>query len=445
MEPTPETPSAEEVLGYCLGDVERFQFALNRDAARRAAGLAGAVQFAREHPFIYAVPGDPEPEATAERCVVLEASARLQVSEATVRSLAHTATEASERLPRLWERAQDGFATIAQVEQAVALLSRFPDDPILVAMFDDALAQIVLTASAGSFRQKARLLARKLAPGDPVADHAAAFARRRVVFETAGDGMSWVLALVATTDAVAIQRRTTATAKHLGKKMRDGRTRDQIRADLLVGWLRGTDTPTAVKTKVFVTVPVDVLAPAAQATVRRDAAAPGGPDLGSEPRIAGTAEDALDPATAVKLLLQAGSFTRVITDPVTGVVLDMDRRSRRITRAQYEWLLLTHGTCTRDGCTRPAIDTEIDHFTGYHSPQRGPTNIRNLHPFCEPEHHTKDKTRLRYRRRPDGTTAFRSPTGFETAPDPDPHRDPVYLSTLQRLLRDRPHYTDPPF
>ena len=52
----------------------------------------------------------------------------------------------------------------------------------------------------------------------------------------------------------------TATAKHMHKHERDGRTRDQIRADLFVAWLTGHGTPTAVKTKVFVTVPVQLLA-----------------------------------------------------------------------------------------------------------------------------------------------------------------------------------------
>ena len=429
------------MLAYRFDDVTRFQYDLNRAAARRAWALADALTFAREHAAIYALPGDPDAAGTAQRCAVIEAAARFHLPESTVRTLAHTADEARTRLPALWAQAWEGFATMRQADLAVTLLVGLPDDPDLVAGFDAALAELVLTASAASFRRKARLLARRLTPSDPAADHAVAFTKRRVIVETADDGMSWVHLYIATTDAVAIKRRATATAKHLTKAQSDDRTRDQLRADLTVAWLRGTSTPTAVKTKVFVTVPLDVLAPDARASVRRHAAT-GGQDVGSEPRLlGGEPGETLDPLTATTLLLDTGSFTRVITDPVTGIVLDMDRRSRKVTRAQYEWLILTHGTCTRDGCTRPAADTEIDHWTGYHSRGRGPTNIRNLHPFCEPEHKTKDTTKLTYQRRHDGSVSLESPTGFTTRPDTDDR----YLSVLEHLLRNRPRYTDPPF
>ncbi|MEV8268021.1 HNH endonuclease signature motif containing protein [Microbacterium sp. NPDC076911] len=125
-------------------------------------------------------------------------------------------------------------------------------------------------------------------------------------------------------------------------------------------------------------------------------------------------DGAIDPVTARQLLLDAGRFTRVITDPVTGVILDMDRRSRLVTRAQREWLMLTHHLCVRDGCNRVAIDAEIDHWQEYHGPERGATNIANLHPLCGTDHRLKSRTKLSYRRRRDGSVGIASPTGFAT-------------------------------
>jgi hypothetical protein len=121
----------------------------------------------------------------------------------------------------------------------------------------------------------------------------------------------------------------------------------------------------------------------------------------------------------------------VITDPVTGVILDMDRRARKVTRAQREWLILAHGICTRDGCTRSAAEADIDHWTMYHGPQQGPTNLANLHPFCASDHRLKDRTRIRYRKREDGTTAVETATG--------------YRSVTEEVLANRPVYDDPPF
>ncbi|MGO4681908.1 hypothetical protein AB4078_18690, partial [Microbacterium sp. 2MCAF23] len=72
--------------------------------------------------------------------------------------------------------------------------------------------------------------------------------------------MSWLTALIPTVKTTAIKRRLTSTAKHLQKDRREGRTRDQVRADLLCDWLLGVGTDKAVKTTVFVTVPIGLLA-----------------------------------------------------------------------------------------------------------------------------------------------------------------------------------------
>lgn len=345
------------------------QHNLNRLAARRAAALADAIAYVRCRPWVYAVADDPDSVRTAERCAVIEAAARFQLSEATVRTLAWVADDARTRLPGLWARAWEGFAAMGQVETAVKLLVRFGEDAAGVAAFDEYLADLVLTASPAVFRSRARKAARRLAPGDPATEHTRARAERRVIHEKAGDGMSWLHAFMPTAEATAVFRRATSTAKHMEKSERDGRTRDQLRADLLSAWMRGVGSPQAVKTKVFVTVPLDKLTPEAQKTVRTDITPrPGGVDLNAEPLLLGDGDEPVDEATAVRMLLAAGKFTRLITDPVTGVVLDMDRRARTVSRAQFEWLMLSYGTCTRDGCARPAADAEIDHWVEFNGP-----------------------------------------------------------------------------
>ncbi|HYP73488.1 MAG TPA: hypothetical protein VEP72_05310, partial [Microbacterium sp.] len=340
-----EQISVEDALHLLFGEVDCCQYALNHDASHRAAALADAIDFARRNPEIYALPADDDPVSTAERCAVMEAAARFQLSENTVRDLVSTADQAAAKLPTLWHQALEGFATLSQVDSALALLPRFAAQSAdALAAFDQALAALAPHTAAGAFRTKARRLAERLTPVDTAAEHAQARAKRTVYVEDVDAGMSWVHVLTETTDAHAAFRRMTATAKHLQRRCRDGRTRDQIRADLAVAWLRGVGTPTEVKTKVFVTVPADMLTPAARATVRRHLPVPAGaPDLNEAPRL--DTGETIDRATAVRLLLETGQFTRVITDPVTGVVLDMDRRSRKATRQQREWLLMMHGTC----------------------------------------------------------------------------------------------------
>lgn len=432
------------MLGLCFEDVERHQYVLHRDASRRAAALADAIGFARQHPSVYALPGDPDPVGTAERCAVTEASCRLQLSENTVRNLVHTADAARASLPTLWAQAWEGFASLSQVDAALALVPRFDAHPVgALTAFDEALADLAPDCSPALFRARARRLADRLAPVDPAAEHTAARRARTMVVETCEAGMSWVHLLTATTDAIAIKRRLTATAKHVQHNVRDGRTRDQVRADLATAWLRGTGTPTAVTTKVYVTVPLDQLTPEAQRTVRQDLPVPAGaPDLNQTARL--DTGDTIDKTTAIRLLLEAGSFTRIITDPVTGVILDMDRTARTATRQQREWLLHTHATCTRDGCSHPAAESDIDHWDAFHGPGRGPTDLRNLHPFCAPDNQAKEKTRYQYRRRDDGTVQLISPTGYATRRPRHGEREATAILTRLHAQTSTPT-DDPPF
>ena len=279
--------------------------------------------------------------------------------------------------------------------------------------FDELIRDVALSATLASTQRQARAIASRLTSRTRTERHAAAFARRTVYVEDVADGMSWVCGLVATERAHAIDRELSLTAKQMPTFERDGRTTQQIRTDLFAQLLSGGDI-TTVKTKVLVTVPLDRLAPAAQASVRVSGGRTprAGLDLNSECLIPGVGP--IDDATARQLLLDVGAFTRVITDPVTGAILDMDRRSRKATRAQREWLAMTHGTCVRDGGERLAIDADIDHHCAYHGPGRGETDLTNLDPLCDPDHALKDTTLLRHRQREDGSIEVEFPSGHRT-------------------------------
>lgn len=425
METAPTTTAEPVTDAYALRelfwDAEAEQFEVNRRAARQAEHLADVLEFARSHPGLY-VNTDLDPRfadgvaslggdaVLAERCAVLEASSRLRLTEGEVRKTAAIAQQARELLPRLWDAARDGLASLAHVTAVLPQMSAFQDRPDALAEFDRLMREVALSGTVAGTRRQARVIADRLTARTRTERHAEAFARRTVYVEDIADGMSWVYGMVATERAHAIDRELTATAKHMPEAQRDGRTPEQIRADLFADLLCGGDVST-VKVKVLVTVPLDRLAPQARASVRgaRVSTPAAGLDLNSDCLIPGVGP--IDDATARQLLLDAGAFTRVITDPLTGVILDMDRRSRKATAAQREWLALVHGTCARDGCERLAIDADIDHHCAYHGPGRGETDVRNLDPLCDPDHAVKDTTLLRHHRRDDGSIEVRFPSG----------------------------------
>jgi len=433
-----ETFLAARMLDGLIED----EFAINRRAFHRAAGIEEVVGHVRRHPEIYTVGDRPDDLDHAIRSIVFEVSLRLQISEDEVRRTLCTVQTAQESLPLMWERAEDGFAAMRFVDAAVAAALRLRA-PVgataeqheyaaeAISLIDRASAEWTLHLSLPAFRRRLTVLADRLDPTPADQRHARGMADRRVVLEEAEDGMSWIMALVPTVKAVAIKRRLTATAKHLQKDEREQRTRDQIRADLFTDWLCGVGTSTAVKTTVFVTVPVGLLGGGSEADGAGESRREGSAAPGLVPSVPGEARNPItslgraqlvghgpiDSLTAQQTFLDAPAFRRVLTDPIRGVVLDMDRRTYRPTKAQRDWLVLQHGTCARDGCTRLALDADLDHERRW--AQGGRTDIGNLRPLCPADHARNHRTRFHFRSRADRTVEVTSPTGFRTA-DPPP-------------------------
>lgn len=424
MDALAETP-AHRALAGVLNDLLADQMEVNRRAALRADGIRDAIDYALGHPYVYTPLEGAVGAHAAELAVMLDISLRLQLSENRIRSDAAVARSARQHLARLWRRAREGFAPFALVEATTdAIVRLLPGQDAgaearrlaaeAVALVDEATSEWVLTLPPAAFRRRLRILLDRLDPRDASTRHRDAFAERRVVVEEDQDGMSWFAVLMTTADALAARRRLTATAKHVQKTERGGRDRDQLRADLASAWLRGVGTPTAVQTKVFVTVPIGVME-GRTADEHGRCTMCGGSGLAEQARVVGG--DAIDPLTASQLFLDAKSFRRVIHDPACGVIVDLDRRRRRPTTAQREWLVLQHGTCSRDGCTRLALDADIDHITEWS--RGGATDLRSLRPLCPADHARRHSTALRFRSRPNGTVQVLTPTGF-TSDEPPP-------------------------
>ena len=426
MDEQPDTPddpgeSLERVddvfvLRSMFESAEADQYAANRAAARRAEQLADIVDFARDNPGLYvpAVLGEwgTQELELAQRCAAVEAASRMCLSESEVNRLVSAACSGRRDLPGLWNLVREGFATPAHVLAAANLLYDIAGHPGRLEAFDHGVCELALSCSLHVFRRKAKDLARNLTGATTAEKHAQAMKHRAVTVEDLPDNMSLLRVYGATKDVRAAFRSLTSTAKHMAKLDREDRTRDQLRADLAVERLLSRGTGAAVKTKVFVTIPLDRLGPTARASVRPYTLGKTGLNLDREPLIPG--EGPVDDATARELFRHATSFTRVITDPVTGVILDMDRRARKATNAQRAWLALHWGTCLRDGCDRLALDADVDHWCQFHGPERGPTNIANLDPLCDPDHAIKDATKVKHRRRKDQSIELEFPTGHRT-------------------------------
>ncbi|SMY12253.1 hypothetical protein BJEO58_01847 [Brevibacterium jeotgali] len=116
----------------------------------------------------------------------------------------------------------------------------------------------------------------------------------------------------------------------------------------------------------------------------------------------GTIAGAPVPADMARMVASSSTvWYRMLTDPTTGRVLDdtalkyePDRATRIAVRGKWQ-------TCTAPGCSRPALECEIDHGIpfNHHEPELGGrTEPANLHPLCKRHHQAKTEGRLRMRR-----------------------------------------------
>ena len=174
----------------------------------------------------------------------------------------------------------------------------------------------------------------------------------------------------------------------------------QIRADLFGDILTGEGTAGKVGVRVGVMIPMMALLGLSEEPACLDGYGP------------------IDPATARKLAAQAPSFTRILTHPVTGTILDLDRVTERIPADMRRWLQTRDQVCSTPGCGKLAVYCDLDHVQDRQF--GGTTRVTNLIHLCRKHHREKHKTRWKVVQTEDGTTQWTSPTGNTTDADPPP-------------------------
>ncbi|SJN18493.1 hypothetical protein FM104_01845 [Microbacterium esteraromaticum] len=177
----------------------------------------------------------------------------------------------------------------------------------------------------------------------------------------------------------------------------DPRTLSQTRADLaldllLTGVPGGHDTAdgllSAITANISVTVPVTSLM------------SEGGPEAELDGRCP------IDPGTARKLAGAASGWDRVLTHPITGGVLAVDRY--RPSEALKRHLVGRDQRCRFPGCGMPARQSDLDHTKD--AAFGGPTDDDNLAVLCRRHHVLKHHSPWHLRQLGDGLLEWTSPT-----------------------------------
>lgn len=341
--------------------------------------------------------------AMGVRAAAADLGVRVGLTDTHVRQRAHRAQTLSTRLPQLWELCRQGLVAEQNMAYAAQLAASLPDDDAdSWANFDSALAACACRLVPGRFRQRARAARERAHSESLSARHVRAAADRRVSIEPTLDGMAELYALIPAVDAAAIDAVVEAHARQLAAGDDEARTLAQIRADVVVALLtreRETAGP-RVTASVSLTIPVMTL------LGRSDEPA----------TLAGSGPIPLD--TAKLWAADAPEWRRVLTDPFTGTVLDVERRAYRVPADLRRLLGLRHPSCVFPGCSRPSKECDIDHRKRW--ADGGHTSSVNLAPECVRHHPVKDESLWSLEREPDGSLSWTSPTGAHVWVDPPP-------------------------
>jgi hypothetical protein len=127
----------------------------------------------------------------------------------------------------------------------------------------------------------------------------------------------------------------------------------------------------------------------------------------------------IDLDTASRLAGEASSWVRLLTHPVTGAPLILDRQTYRVPAALRRWLGVTSPTCVFPGCNRAARDCDLDHLTAW--ADGGTTDADNLEPECRHHHRLRHETGWSPSHDPEtGDLRWTSPLGATYEADPPP-------------------------
>lgn len=142
-------------------------------------------------------------------------------------------------------------------------------------------------------------------------------------------------------------------------------------------------------------------------------------------------------AEAVRGLLDDATMRRLVTEPITGRLLDYGRRVYQVPDALRGFIGARDRTCRFPGCNRRATTCEIDHALAWDD--GGTTAPANLGALCTRHHLAKTHGGWRITEsREDGSCIWRSPLGRRYDHQPPPLLEPPLTTSAA------PHPEPPP-
>lgn len=416
----------------------------------QAAQLAELAAFGHEHPISLMEEDQVRSSTVAQleqtmvdRFAADELSAALHVSRRSAATRLDTALDLHERLPAVHDALSKGQITLPQA-RSLAEGTRALESSVS----REVVTRLLPQAARQTWGQLNAALGKAVLAADPAsaeARHVRQADERRVVYSPQPDGMAW-LSLYTTAEVAAAGwtavtalaeagKSSGAEADDTAERRSDGvdrRDMDARRADALADLLVGAlDAPTLSRRQhsgpnISVVVPVGTL-------------------LGVDDAPGELAGYGPIPASLARRIAADGTWRRLLTDPVSGALLDVGTTRYSPPAALARFVRARDRTCRFPGCRADASSCEIDHTSRY---PEGPTSCANLGPLCPHHHHLKHSGRWQLEQPSPGRFVWTAPTGHSyvvEAQPPGPVRSGAPRGPKLSRALSAPPGADPPF
>jgi hypothetical protein len=392
-------------IDSAIAAAEYEQRAVNSHHAATVVAIHTVLDEARYSPEVFV--GDRASRTNrddvefSERAAIADLAVRLALSENTVRAHEHQAVTMIERTPITWQKFRWGEVSPANARTVAERAASLPDgDAAMFAAFDAAVAEHATQLAPARFRASARKLREQIVADTAAERHESQLSQRRVVFEPDIDGMAWISAYLPAEVATAALSLVDSEALRLSAVPGETRTMPQLRADVLGGMITGSGSTGSVAVRVGVLIPMLTLLGKSEMPASLEGYGP------------------IDAETARELAGDATSIYRILTDPVSGAILDIDQPTKYIPEGLRRMRQLIDQTCTFPGCGKRAVNCDLDHTIDRQV--GGRTTLMNLSHLCRNHHRDKHQTKWMITQDKAGRIEWTSPTGFVAAPDPPP-------------------------
>ena len=392
-------------IDTAIAAAEYEQRAVNAHHAATLVAIHSVLDEARFSPEVFV--GDrasrfsKEDVEFSERAAIADLAVRLALSENTVRAHEFQAVTMIGRTPITWQKFRCGEVSAANARTVSELAASLPDgDRAMFSEFDAAASQHATRLAPARFGAYARKLREQIVADTAAERHESELSRRRVLFEPDIDGMAWISAYLPAEIATKAMTLLGAEALRLLTVPGETRTMAQLRADVFGEMITGSGGTGSVAVRVGVLIPMLTLLGQSEMPASLEGYGP------------------VDAETARRLAGDATSIYQILTDPVTGAILDIDQPTKHIPNGLRRMRQLIDQTCTFPGCGKRAANCDLDHTIDRQF--GGRTTLMNLSHLCRNHHRDKHLTKWTITQGHDGCIEWTSPTGFVDVPDPPP-------------------------